>query len=215
MAVICIAGAAEGIGKTAVAELLLPHLRGWHVARVRIADEIPPAEAATLAERGYRLVPPSAARDPESERLAAAGSTGVTVLLAEPRGLEDGLRALLRDRRPDEHLLIEGNAYLWARPADAAIMVIGAGPSGKGLVRVRPSVREIFKQIGIWAWNTRSDLHAEGFFEFPQALARMGLKDAISNRADFHDVHPPQADYAGNAAFIECVLDTIARQRGK
>ena len=52
MAVICIAGIAPGIGKTAVAELVLRELGGrprwgWHAARVRMADEIPEAEVAS------------------------------------------------------------------------------------------------------------------------------------------------------------------------
>ena len=54
MAIVSIAGVARGIGKTAVAELLLTRLEGWHAARVRVADEIP--DAARIGDEGARVV---------------------------------------------------------------------------------------------------------------------------------------------------------------
>ncbi|MBE3037637.1 MAG: hypothetical protein IMZ62_02325, partial [Chloroflexi bacterium] len=71
MAVICIVGAAPGIGKTAVAELLLPEFRGWHVARVRVAEEIGQGEATLLNDQGFALLPPAriTASDAELARL--------------------------------------------------------------------------------------------------------------------------------------------------
>lgn len=229
MAVICIAGAAPGIGKTAVAELLLPEFRGWHVARVRVADEIGQGEAALLNDQGFALLPAArnTAADAETARLQDAGQTsdaelarlhttgvpGVSVLLAEPRGLDAGIHALLAALPRGANLVVEGNAYLWARDADVAVMVLGAGPSGKGLVRVRQSVREIFQKIHIWAWNTRRDPDSEGFYEFPQAMARMGFRQTVSNRADFHPVNPPVANYHGNPPFLRSVQEALERSR--
>jgi hypothetical protein len=214
MATICIAGVVPNIGKTAVAELLLSRLAGWSAARVRVADEIGDAGAALLAGQDYLLLPFEAppGDDPEIARLMAAGARTASVLLAEPRGLEAGLGALAASPGAAANLLVEGNAFLWARQADISIMVIGAGPSGKGLARVRPSVREIFPKIDIWAWNSRADPHGEGFYEFPQALARMGFRDTVSNRADFHLVNPLQAGHQDSAAFLECVIKRLAKR---
>jgi hypothetical protein len=216
MAIVCIAGVAPGVGKTAVAGLLLAQLKGWPVARVRVADEIGPAEAALLAGVDYRVIRPSElpGEDPEVSRLLAAGAAATSILLAEPRGLDAGLKAMLAHMASAGNLLVEGNAFLWARQADVSVMVLGPGPSGKGLARVRPSVREIFPKIDIWAWNTRTDPHAEGFFEFPQTLARMGFRTSISNRADFHLVNPREADQQGNASFVDCVRDRLRQRQG-
>ena len=215
MAIVCIAGVAPGIGKTTVAELLLAQVRGWSVARVRVADEIGPAEAAMLAGEDYRLVRQSQvpAEEPEISRLLASGAAAACILLAEARGLDAGLRAMLAPMAPGHNLLVEGNAFLWAHDADIAVMVLGPGPSGKGLARVRPAVREIFPKVDIWAWNSRTDPHAEGFFEFPQALARMGLPATVSNRADFHLVNPREAGHQGNAAFLDCVRERLQRRQ--
>jgi hypothetical protein len=214
MAVICIAGVAAGIGKTAVAEFLLARLAGWHVARVRVADEMTDADTALLADAPHRLL--SAAQvgaDAEGRRFLAAGAGQTHVLLAQPRGLAEGLRALRALVPANANLLVEGNAYLWARQADLAVMVIGPGPSGKGLARVRASVREIFKKIDIWAWNTRRDPLAEGFFDFPMDLGRMGLGAGISNRADYHHVNPRDQAHAGNGPFAQAVRAALERKR--
>jgi hypothetical protein len=211
MGVLSIAGVAPGIGKTAVAEMALAVLKGWHVARVRVGDEVPAPAAPDCAETGYVLLPgPAAAEtDPDAARMLAAGGQGGHVLLAEPRGLTAGLKALRRLWPEEANVVVEGNAYLWAAEADLAVMVIGPGRSGKGLARVRPSVRELFPKVGMWAWNTRTRPANEGFFEFPQELARMGFGGAVHNRAEFHHVCPPQADDAGNAAFLEAVRDAV------
>ncbi|MBE3134484.1 MAG: hypothetical protein IMZ55_13510, partial [Acidobacteria bacterium] len=177
MATICIAGTSAGIGKTAVAEIVLARLPGWHAARVRVADEMTPADAALLADAPHRLLSPaSAGEDAEGRRLAAASAQEVQVLLAQPRGLQEGLQAMRARVPAGANLLVEGNAYLWALEADVSVMVIGPGPSGKTIGRVRPSARELFPKIAIWAWNTRRESDMAGFFEFPLALARMGFK---------------------------------------
>jgi len=211
MAIVCIAGVARGIGKTAVAEFLLPQLKGWAVARVRVADELGEAGAALLAGEDYRVLPLSEppGDDPEMVRLMAAAAGTASVLVAEPRGLDTGIRAMLRTPASGQNLLVEGNAFLWAGEADLAVMVLGPGPSGKGLARVRPSVREIFPKIDVWAWNSRTDPHTEGFFEFPQALARMGFRETVSNRADFHLVRPREPADKDSAAFLHCVQDRL------
>jgi hypothetical protein len=214
MAVVCIAGTAAGIGKTAVAEFLLAQLPGWHAARVRVAEELGKDDVARLGDAPHRLVPAAQCReDAEIDRLRAAGTPDLSVLLAQPRGLAEGIDALTARLPSGANLLVEGNAYLWARPADVSIMVLGPGPSGKGLGRVRPSVRELFQKIDIWAWNTRGSPGDEGFFEFPMMLAGMGLGQIITNNADFHDVNPRQAGHAGNASFAACVQRTIERKK--
>jgi len=210
MAVICIAGISPGIGKTAIAEMLLGELGGWHAARVRVADEVGDAHAATLEGTGHVLLDADdLTDDAEVERLMAAGAAGVTVLLAEPRGLAAGLMALRHAVPPTENLLVEGNAYLWAADADLAIMVVGPGRSGKGLAPVRPSVRELFGKIGVWVWNTRTHPADEGFFNFPLEMARMGFGRAITNRADYHHVNPVSKTDAGNAPFLQAVRQRL------
>jgi hypothetical protein len=207
MAVISIAGIGPGIGKTAVAEMLLGHLDGWHVARVRVADEIAQGETVDLGDAGFALRAHAdlKASDPELDRLRAAGAASVRVLLAEPRGLTAGLAALHRALPDKGNLLAEGNAYLWAAEADLAVMVVGPGPSGKGLARVRRSVRELFGKVDMWVWNTRTNPTEEGFFDFPLALGRLGFGPAISNRADFHHVNPKRADDPAARPFLEAV----------
>ena len=210
MTLISIAGIAPSIGKTAVSELLLAWLPGWHVARVCV-EEVAADEAARLGDCGYALLDEAEAADRgEMRRLVVAGGRTPSVLLAEPRGLEEGLRAMLRALPPGANLLVEGNAFLWARRADLAIMVVGPGASGRGLARVRPSAREVFPRIGLWVWNTRARPADEGFFEFPQALVRMGFLGAVSNRADFHHVNPAVQSHGGNAPFLEAVRDRLA-----
>jgi len=212
MAIVCIAGTSPGIGKTVVAELLLAHLPGWHAARVRVADEITEAHAAVLGDAEYRLISSTtSAEDAESARCLAAGAHGAMTLLAQPRGLAEGLKAMLRQVPAGAHLLVEGNAYLWGCDADVAIMVVGPGPSGKGMARAKPSVRELFCKVNIWVWNSRSDPKAEGFFEFPQALAKMGFTEAVSNKADYHHVNPLEASHSGNAPFAEAVAQALER----
>lgn len=214
MALISIAGIAPGIGKTAVAELLLARLGGWRVARVCVADEIAGEEAARVGERGYALLAEAEATGRrEVRRLVEAGGRAPAVLLAEARGLEEGVRALLSALPPHANLLVEGNAFLWARRADLAIMVVGPGASGRGLAPVRPSVREVFPRIGLWVWNTRTRPADEGFFEFPQALVRMGFVGAVSNAADFHHVNPAVRSHGGNAPFVEAVRNRLAAAR--
>jgi len=208
MAIICIAGAGPGIGKTAVAEFLLSQLEGWFAARVRVGDEVSDAEAALLGEAAYHLRAAEAG-DAEAERLRAAGARGTIVLVAEARGLEAGLKTLLASLPEGASLLVEGNAFLWASRADVAVMVIGPGRSGRGLAPVRPSARELFSKVDLWAWNTHEDPAAEGFFEFPQALARMGFAQAVSNRADYHHVNPCRGAHAGNREFLEAVRERI------
>ncbi len=210
MAVICVAGVTEGIGKTAVAEMLIQALDRTSVARIRLGDEVPEAEAANVAECGHLvLADKELADNAEAARYREAGAESVTMLLAEPRGLSKGLVALDAARDSDATLLVEGNAWLWAREADLVVMVIGPGPRGSGLARVRGSARDLFEKVGIWAWNTRSDPTAEGFFEFPQRLARLGFRDAVYNTADFHHVHPGDADHPGNAAFMKDVRERL------
>jgi hypothetical protein len=210
MAVICVAGISPGIGKTSVAEMLLGELGGWHVARVRVADEISESHAAVLEGAGHVLLDADElADDTEVQRLLAAGADGATVLLAEPRGLSAGLTALRASVPSGGDLLVEGNAYLWDADADLAIMVIGPRRSGKGLAPVRPAVRELFGKIGVWVWNTRTNPTDEGFFEFPQALARMGLGQAVTNRADYHHVNPTSETDAGNRPFLEAVRSRL------
>ena len=209
MATICIAGIARGIGKTAVAEFLLARLEGWHTARVRVADEIPPPEAAKIGDEGFLLVP--RADDGESHRLQAAGAATAAVLLAEARGIEAGLERLLESLPEDANLLIEGNAFLWAREADLSMMVIGPGPSGRGLAPVRSSTRELVAKIDLWTWNTRGDPAAEGFFEFPQALVRMGIRGGVTNRADFHHVNPVRGNDPANASFLRTLRERLGR----
>jgi len=213
MAIVCIAGMGPGIGKTAVTELLIGAFPGAVAARVRVGEEIAPDDAGLLAETGYHLTASSTSGGSESEvnRFLAAGAREVRVLLAEPRGLEAGLAAMLSNVPAGTHLVVEGNGYLWARSADAAVMVIGPGPSGKGLGRVQSSARELFEKITIWAWNTRRDPASEGFFEFPQALARMGFRETVSNRTDFHHVNPRKVRHGGNRAFLESVCQAIER----
>jgi hypothetical protein len=207
MAVISIAGIGPGIGKTAVAEMLLGHLDGWHVARVRVADEIARGETVDLGDAGFALRSQAdlAASDPELDRLQAAGAASVHVLLAEARGLTAGLDALHRALPDNANLLAEGNAYLWAAEADLAVMVVGPGPSGKGLGRVRRSVRELFGKVDMWVWNTRTNPTEEGFFDFPLALGRMGFGPAISNRADFHHVNPTRGDDPAARPLLEAI----------
>jgi hypothetical protein len=219
MAVICIAGIGPGIGKTAVAEMLLGHLDGWHAARVRVADEIPDGHAARLGEAGYALLshPGETGGDPELDRLRGAGAVDARALLAEPRGLAPGLAALDEAVPDGTHLLAEGNAYLWAAEADLAVMVVGPGPSGKGLARVRRSVRELFGKVDMWIWNTRTNPVEEGFFDFPLALGRLGFGPAISNRADFHHVNPTRADDPAARPFLDAVRSRLEEawvQRG-
>jgi len=209
MAIVCIAGVARGIGKTAVAEFLLARLEGWHTARVRVADEIPETDAARIGDEGFLLL--SDVDDAESRRLLAAGAATAAVLLAEARGLETGLARLLDSLPHGANLLVEGNAFLWAREADLAVMVIGPRPSGKGLAPVRPSTRELVAKIDLWTWNTRGDPAAEGFFEFPQALARMGIRGGVTNRADFHHVNPARGDDPANDAFLRTMRDHFER----
>jgi len=208
MATICIAGAGPGIGKTAVAEFLLAHLEGWFAARVRVGDEVSAAETALLAGAPYHLRTLETG-DAEVDRLRAAGAQGVTILVAEPRGLEDGLRALRNLLPAGANLLVEGNAFLWAAQADAAVMVIGPGRTGKGLAPVRPSARELFGKVNLWAWNTREDPASEGFFEFPQALARMGFKEVVNNQADYHHVNPRRLTHDGNREFLDAVRERV------
>jgi NAD(P)-dependent dehydrogenase (short-subunit alcohol dehydrogenase family) len=212
MPIVSVTGAGPGIGKTAVVEMLLQATHGAHAVRVRVAEEIGKAHAEVVSEAGFYFLPDEEASDhaAEIERLKNAGAAGVSVLLAMPHGLEAGLTVLTSRLPRGADLIVEGNGYLWARRADLAIMVIGAGPSGKGLVRVRQSVREIFPKIDIWTWNTRTDAHEEGFFEFPQALVRMGFTGTVSNAADFHDVKPHVANYAGNMAFIDCIRNRLS-----
>ena len=212
MATICIAGISPGIGKTSVAEMLLAQLKGWHVARVRVADETAGPHEARLADAAHILLTrrEDVSGDPDAGRLLAAGAAGASVLLAQPRGLKDGLAALQRSIPADANLLVEGNAFLWAAEADLAVMVIGPGRSGKGLAPVRPSVRELFSKIGVWVWNTRTNPTDEGFFEFPQAMARMGFHGAVTNQADFHHVNPTRQD-AGNSVFIEAIRQRFER----
>jgi hypothetical protein len=209
MAILVIAGVGRGIGKTAVAEFLLARLEGWHAARVRVADEIPETDAARIGDEGFLLL--TETDDAESRRLLAAGAATAAVLLAEARGLAAGLARLLESLPEGTNLLIEGNAFLWARRADLAVMVIGPGPSGKGLAPVRPATRELVGKIDLWTWNTRGDPAAEGFFEFPQALARMGIRDGVTNRADFHHVNPRDMGHAGNRAFLKAMRRHIDR----
>jgi len=215
MTIVCIAGVTRGIGKTAVAEMLLRELRGWHAARVRVADEI--SETSPIGDEGYMLLAQAdlLADDEEVQRLLAAGAAGASVLLAEPRGLEAGLDTLIADLPKGANLLVEGNAFLWARPADLAVMVVAAGPSGKGLARVRPSVREVFDKVDLWVWNSRSDPMSEGFFEFPQALTRMGFRGAVTNRADFHHVNPGRANDAGNRRFLAALCERLRQTEGR
>jgi hypothetical protein len=209
MAIVSIAGIARGIGKTAVAELLLTRLEGWHAARVRVADEIPETDAARIGDEGFLLL--TETDDAESRRLLAAGAATAAVLLAEARGLAAGLARLLESLPEGTNLLIEGNAFLWARRADLAVMVIGPGPSGKGLAPVRPATRELVGKIDLWTWNTRGDPAAEGFFEFPQALVRMGFRGGVTNRADFHHVNPRARDHSGNGALLDALHHHIQR----
>jgi hypothetical protein len=211
MAVIGIAGASPGVGKTAVAEFLLSKLDGWFAARVRVGDEMTERETALVGDAAYRLIGRSerVREDAEVGRLTAAGARAAAVLLAEPRGLENGVRDLLAWPPQGANLLVEGNAFLWVRRADVTIMVIGPRPSGKGLAVVRPSARELFPKIDVWAWNTRTSPAEEGFFEFPQALAKMGFRGAVSNRADFHHVHAQQAAHPGNRDFLAAVRARI------
>ena len=221
MGIICIAGVGRGIGKTAVAEFLLTRLgeesatvqetrrATWHVARIRVADEIPDADAARIGDEGFFLV--SECDDAETRRLRDAGAGAAAVLLAEPRGLEAGLDALLAALPRGANILVEGNAFLWARRADLAVMVVGPGPSGKGLAPVRPSTRELFGKIDLWTWNTRGDPAAEGFFEFPQDLVRMGFRGGVTNQADFHHVNPRARDHSGNRTFLDALHHHIQR----
>ena len=221
MAIVCIAGVSRGIGKTAVAEFLLTRLgeesaavqenrrATWHVARVRVADEIPDADAARIGDEGFRLV--SECDDAETYRLRGAGALSAAVLLAEPRGLEAGLDALLATLPRSANILVEGNAFLWARRADLAVMVVGPGPSGKGLAPVRPATRELFGKIDLWTWNTRGDPAAEGFFEFPQDLVRMGFRGGVTNRADFHHVNPCDTSHEENRVFLKALRSRIDR----
>jgi len=212
MAVICIAGTSQGIGKTAVAELLLSHLPGWSVARVRVADEISPSDAAILGDAAHRLIPAATVEaDAEMARLLAAGARDAAILLAQPRGLADGLAALIARLPRGTNVLVEGNAYLWAAAADVSVMVIGPGPSGKGLGRVRQSARELFPKVNIWAWNTRAESGNESFFDFPQDLARMGFHETVSNRADYHHVNPRDGRHSGNVPFVEAVRKQLER----
>jgi len=214
MAVISIAGLAPGIGKTAVAEMLLGHLSGWHAARVRVADEIAEADADRLGDTGYALLlhPDETKADAELDRHLAAGAASARLLLAEPRGLAAGLADLARSVPEGGHLIAEGNAYLWAAEADLAIMVVGPGPSGKGLARVQRSVRELFGKIDVWVWNARTDPAEEGFFDFPLALGRMGLGPAVSNRADFHPVNPTRPDDPAGRPFLDAVRSRLERE---
>jgi len=214
MAVICIAGVAPGIGKTAVAEMLLGHLSGWHVVRVRVAEEIGEADAARLGEAGHTLLlhPEETDDDAELDRLLKAGAASARVLLAEPRGLAAGLADLDGALPQDGNLLAEGNAYLWAAEADLAVMVVGPGPSGKGLGRVRRSIRELLGNIDVWVWNTRTDPTAEGFFDFPLALGRMGFGPAVTNRADFHPVNPTRPDDPAGRALLDAVRARLEKE---
>jgi hypothetical protein len=213
MAIVCVAGATQEIGKTAVAEFLLGRFPGWSAARIRVADELSQADTAALADADHRLLSVTAANaDAESARLLAAGAREVMLLLAQPRGLAAGLKAMLARMPADADAVIEGNAFLWGHDADVAIMVIGPGPSGKGLSRVRGSVRELFAKINIWAWNSRRDPGEEGFFDFPIALAKMGFKQAVSNQAEYHHVNPREDGHSGNAPFADAVRQAMERK---
>jgi len=219
MAVISIAGVGPRIGKTAVAEMLLGHLSGWHALRLRVADEIATGESVDLGDAGYALRARAdlAAADPELDRLQAAGAASVRVLLAEPRGLAAGIEAVHAALPDGANLLAEGNAYLWAGEADLAIMVVGPGPSGKGLARVRRSVRELIGKVDMWLWNTWTNPAEEGFFDFPLDLGRLGFGPTISNRADFHHANPTRADDPGARPFLDAVrrrLEDAWVQRG-
>ena len=214
MAIVCIAGISAGIGKTSVAEALLRARPGLSVARVRVAGEVGESDAALLADADHRIVTRTVADgDAEVSRLLAAGASAATVLLAQPRGLADGIKAMLARLPANADLLIEGNAYLWAGEADVAIMVLGPGPSGRGIGRVQPSVSELFGKIDIWAWNTRRDPSAEGFFDFPRELGRMGYARAITNRSDFLPINPLDASHEGVVALNDSLGRAMERRR--
>jgi hypothetical protein len=151
--------------------------------------------------------------DAEIARLLATGARDAAILLAQPRGLADGLRAMFGRMPHEANVLVEGNAYLWAAAADVTVMVIGPGPSGKGLGRVRQSARELFGKVSIWAWNTRAESGDEGFFDFPLDLARMGFRETVSNRADYHHVNPRDGGHSGNAPFVEAVRQRLERSQ--
>ncbi len=206
MAVIALAGVAPGIGKTAIAEFLLARLDGWHAARVRIGSELGFEGEARCADAGYAvLTGADTAADPEAARLARAGAASVTLLLAEPRGLSAGVRRMLAARAPEANWLVEGNAFLWARAADLAVMVVGPGPEGRALPPVQPASRQLFPKVDVWVWNTRGNPTGEGFFDFPKRLTRRGGPPAFTSRADYHHADPTDPSHEGNAAFLEAV----------
>ena len=199
MKTICVAGTASGVGKTAVAEMLLRVLKGWTAAKVTPLHAGPcprgkPCKCESplgIVTRGAILAQPGT----DTARYMAAGAKRVFWVCSPRRTMGSALRRMLRRLRPNENLLVEGNSFARAARPDVTILVAAAGRR-----EMKASARAMLRKVDIVVLRAdRGDT--------AQDVAR--AVKWWKARAKGRDIFVVRAFRRGNAGFVRCVVGRL------
>ncbi|MEW6009103.1 MAG: hypothetical protein AB1629_05685 [Candidatus Omnitrophota bacterium] len=151
MKIITVSGAASGVGKTALAEILLKNLRGWSAIKVTVlhkgacplnrdceACEKIDSKFSILSDR--RIIEK---KGKDTQRLKQAGAVDVFWLRAKPEGLKEGLAKLISRLKARRGLIIEGTSVLKYLNPDVAIFLM------KKNSILKDSAKEVLKKIDL------------------------------------------------------------------
>jgi molybdopterin-guanine dinucleotide biosynthesis protein len=201
MKTICIAGTASGVGKTAVAEMLLRSLEGWSAAKISVGHVATQhgrkvRETHGLKGKPFEIVTsPDLLNQPGSDtaRFLAAGARRVIWVRTQRRAIGAAVRELLRRLRPRENILVEGNSFARAARPAVTILVAAAGRR-----EMKASARAILRMVDIVLLKAERG-------DTAQVVARAVKR--WKARAKMSDVFVVRSFRRGNANLLRCVLE--------
>lgn len=152
MRIITVSGAQSGVGKTAVAEMLLKKLKDWSALKITLThrDGVCPVhkDCHTCDElhSDFSIISKKdiiEAKGKDTQRLKSAGAKKVLWLKAKPEALEKGIKKAISLFKKTKGLIIESNSALKYLKPDLALFV-----KRKDSI-LKPSAKEILNNIDL------------------------------------------------------------------
>lgn len=152
MRIITVSGAHSGVGKTAVAEILLQKLKNWSALKITLTHREgacpvhKDCKACDELHSDFSIISKKdiiEAKGKDTQRLKSAGAKEVLWLKAKPEALGRGIKKAISLFKKTKGLVIESNSALKYLKPDLSIFV-----RNKDSV-LKPSAKEILERIDL------------------------------------------------------------------
>jgi molybdopterin-guanine dinucleotide biosynthesis protein len=137
MKTICITAAYSKLGKTALAEHLIPHLRGWGVCKVTACirheeENCPRGQEDTCGicnslQEKYEIETADEVvrkKGTDTGRYADAGADRIVWVKSRPEYIDEALKKAMKELNGCQGIIFEGNHVLDHHTPDLAVMIV-------------------------------------------------------------------------------------------